>query len=180
MLTSVGNILLTLACWSRSGTIGRAIVTCSYQTDICIISNCPQHFRCHDVQVKRLPHPPCCPGSGFRSKTTLWPMSWMPKDSRPRLSPSPCGSPESSKRALKDSRCGVTNSLRIGTVCSDFGGFLNFFSRETVPNVSRGVREPSGIVGAREAGEGQKVAGRTGGESCSDFDRNLGIQIFGA
>lgn len=73
--------------------------------------------------------------SPLPSNTTRFPISAMPRCSKPLPSPSPDGSPESSKSALKDSRCGVTNSLRIGTTEASFGGCLKFFSRSSVSNV---------------------------------------------
>lgn len=79
-------------------------------------------------------------------------MSLIPRDSNPRPSPSPTGSPESSNRALNDSRWGVTNSLSIGTAAPSFGGFLNWRSRVSVSKVppafedGPGGPEPSGIA----------------------------------
>jgi hypothetical protein len=75
-------------------------------------------------------------------------MSFIAIESSPRPSPSPVGKPESSKRALKDSMWGATNSFRIGATEAFFGGYLNNCSRARVLNV--GVRlpcpDPSGIV----------------------------------
>ena len=86
----------------------------------------------------RFPHPKVPlseSGRPFPSKTTLSPISFNARFSRPLPSPSPNGSPESSNKALKDSMWGVTNSFRMLYVVPSFGGTLKEFSRARVLNV---------------------------------------------
>jgi hypothetical protein len=70
------------------------------------------------------------------SKTTRSPMSFIAKLRRPRPSPSPKGSPESSKSALNDSMCGAINSFNIGKAEPSVGGCLKADSRAKVLKVS--------------------------------------------
>ena len=77
------------------------------------------------------------------SKTTRSPISFIAKLRRPRPSPSPKGSPESSKSELNDSICGATNSFNMGKVEPPLGGFLKADSRARVLKV---CLEQSGIL----------------------------------
>lgn len=77
------------------------------------------------------------------SKTTRSPISFIAKLRRPRPSPSPKGSPESSKSELNDSICGATNSFNMGKVEPPLGGFLKVDSRARVLKV---CLEQSGIL----------------------------------
>ena len=77
------------------------------------------------------------------SKTTRSPISFIARLRRPRPSPSPNGSPESSKSALNDSICGATNSFNIGNVEPPVEGFPKADSRAKVLKV---CLEPSGIL----------------------------------
>ena len=151
--TSVGYTFRTFAVWSLSETIGRPIETLSYHTLYSrelIVFQILIRDTMH-VLVSLLPQPRCplsAPSSPFPSNTTRSPMSLIPRLSRPLPSPSPFGRPESSKRALKDSNIGVTNSFSIGTACPSLGGFLNVCSLRSVSNVEGDIRGlPSGIVG---------------------------------
>jgi hypothetical protein len=62
-------------------------------------------------------------------------MSFIAKLRRPRPSPSPEGSPESSKSALNDSICGAINSFNIGKAEPPVGGCLKADSRAKVLKV---------------------------------------------
>lgn len=74
---------------------------------------------------------------------TRSPISCRESASCPFPSPSPEGSPESSNRALKDSMCGATNSVSMGTEWPVFGGQRKRCSRSSV---LKPLYEPSGIL----------------------------------
>lgn len=151
LLTSDGNTFLSIANLSLSGTIGLAIVTFSIVTCCSMSKASANIYHSGNLLLERLPQPlgPLSESAWpFPSNTTRGPMLSNARLSSPLPSPSPVGSPESSKSALNDSMWGVTNSFRISYAAPSVGGCLNLFSRRSVSNVGPlfCLGNPSGII----------------------------------
>src|SRR6202035_3953628 len=104
------------------------------------------------IRLPQLPSPLSGPTLPFPSKTTRSPISFIARERSPSPFSSPTGNPESSNSALKDSKCGSTNSSKIGNVDAVLGGCLNDCSRTKVLNV--GFRWAPPDICTREIFEG--------------------------